>query len=169
MTPPSDEMRKTIFKGWRKGMMLDTLAEVYDLPLAEVTEIVDAEKALRPLPFDRHPRELLQDHFLQLDALIETLASAASKESGGAKVKALTAQLQALIHRLELSQAIGLLPESGVGIYRFVSSIQLGNQMLDLLDDHGVLTVEMMDAIAEQFSSEPRLRELAEGEAPADA
>lgn len=157
MTTVAEDLPDRIFEAWARGLLPENVAKLFNCSLDEVNAILKAEKAKRPLPLEENPRDLLQDHFIRLESLIERLAVAASRSSGGAQVTALTAQLKALVHHLELSQAIGLLPGSHADLWRFRDGIQLANEMLDLLEERDLLSVELMDASADKFNARRRL------------
>lgn len=157
-----ERTRTTIFRSALRGIGYESLAESFELSVGEVEEIVKAEKAKRPSFLDLDPRQILDDHYFYLLAALEDLASVAAKEKGGTRVRAIEARIQIFNQILELSQAAGRVPATTTEMWRYTNTIGLGNKMLDLLADEGLLTVELLDKIGASFSTGQHQRELIE-------
>jgi len=151
-----DETRWQIFGLWSKGIGSRKIAKTFDLSAAVVEEVIDAEKRKEPHPFDQNPVDVIRDHFIRLDSLREDVANLISREKGATRARALSLQFQLNLHRLELSQAIGVLPPPE-RFTTWADGIRLADRMLDLLEGAGVLDVDLLDAIVAEFPSTRRL------------
>jgi hypothetical protein len=105
--------RREIFRAWAKSISKATVAEMYGVSVAEVDEIVRAEKSLRPSLEEADGLEVLEDHKIKAEAILEDLAVEASRsQDPRERIAAAKARFAILAHLFEVDREVGILPRN---------------------------------------------------------
>lgn len=143
-----------IWRLWLDGTDVPTLAETYGLAQGTVQNILTTMRSDAQRLSSMKGIDVVEEWVLKNRAGIGQLARVAAAEKGATKVTAINSRLAREDKLLEVLQSVGLLPHDLGNLRVELDGIELANRMLDVLDRQGVLTPELMDAIAEEFPSD---------------
>ena len=140
---------------WRRGVTPETVASIYDLPLAKVRAIIEAEKEKQPKLADQDPEEIIRDHQIRISAIVEELANLAAREKGPARVRAVEGRFAAEKHLFGVHHSVGLLPRDlgEVGIQ--IDIDRMADQLRRVLTENEV-PKEVLAEIAETLKTPGR-------------
>jgi hypothetical protein len=100
-----------IFRGYLRGLSPETLAETYSLTPRSIKEIVAEYKKVGIRVTDLDAMEIIEDHILRVDAMIDELAAHSAREKGTGRTAAIRARLEAMRERIDVLQSVGVLPQ----------------------------------------------------------
>lgn len=148
---PQPEDHAEIFRLWSMGLSPHSLSRVYGVDVSEVDEIVHREAAKLRLPSDQHPETNLREHRLRMNAMLDEYAALAPKVHDAARVRTIDGRVRILKHLFEVNQQLGLVPDGSRQLAFLRDGLEMANQMMKVLDDHGVLTDEVLEGLGREF------------------
>ena len=100
-----------IFRAWMRGLGVPTLAATYGLSERTIQRSL-AEKKLQASDglLTDTAEEVLVEHLLRIEGLLDELATRAAQEKGSAGVSAVLGKLAVLKEKREVLQEVGVLP-----------------------------------------------------------
>lgn len=142
-----------IFGLWLGGASIVDLARMYELSPHRVSDIIKTRKAEGKRLENTTFLEVLQDWDLRNEAAISELARVASRNdaSPAAVTQAIMARISREDRRLAVYQAVGILPEDLGTLAVPLNGMKLAGEILEILDEKGVLTDEILEAISKRF------------------
>lgn len=131
-----EERNAVIAAAADRGITYRTLSKQYGLSRRQVIRIVQDERARRHVEVvsEADPMTFIQETLGQYEAAIEELAVLSSNSDHGAvKVAAIRTRIEAVRSRLELLQAVGVVPHNLGTIQLHSDARELGRAIVDVL------------------------------------
>jgi hypothetical protein len=141
-----------IYRASLRGLSDYDLAVTYDLDPRTVRAIVNAIQAEGPRITKANPLNVIDQTVAQLDAGISELAAEAARNKGAVRVTAVTNRLRAIFDKAKFLQSVGVLPSEAQVMRVQIDALGLAERLVDLLEQHGLLTPELRDAINTEFA-----------------
>jgi hypothetical protein len=138
-----------VFSARARGLTWDTLAAQFNLSERQCRRVVTEHRAAAGSLGDLDVGDVVRDTLDGFEAAIEELALLAdSTNHDGTKLGAIRARLDAVKSRLELMQAIGVLPGDLRQLWPEFDAARVACQIVDVLDNHQV-SPEVQQEIAQ--------------------
>lgn len=139
-----------IFRGWLRGLRPETLAETYGLQPRAIEKIVAQWKEHGGSVIGADPMQIIEDHVLRLDAIVDELAAVAAKEKGGSgRVAAIRARLEAMTKKIEFLQQVKILPQDLGTIGVQIDLRAVGLLLYEALEKRGLAEPDLLDELAD--------------------
>lgn len=138
-----------IFRSWLRGLRVETLAETYGLKPRAIEKILAQWKEHGGAVIAQDPMQIIEDHVLRLDAVVDELAAVAAKEKGSGRVAAIRARLEAMKAKIEFLQQVKILPQDLGTIGVQIDLRAVGLLLYEALEKRGLAEPELMAELAD--------------------
>jgi hypothetical protein len=138
-----------IFRSWLRGLRVETLAETYGLKPRAIEKILAQWKEHGGAVIGQDPMQIIEDHVLRLDAVVDELAAVAAKEKGSGRVAAIRARLEAMKAKIEFLQQVKILPQDLGTIGVQIDLRAVGLLLYEALEKRGLAEPELMGELAD--------------------
>lgn len=140
----AEERRREIFRAWARGVLPETLASIYGMPLTEIRGIIRHGVDGRPPISEFDPEDYVRIHLIYIEAVREEYAMLAADEKGAVRARAIDGRLAALRHQFEVYCTLGLLPHD---LDVQIDLKDAADRLARVLDEHNA-SPEMRRALA---------------------
>lgn len=138
-----------IYRGFLRGLMPDTLAQTFELSVKQIERIVSEWKKRAVAAAKQGPEEIIEEHVLRLDSLIDELAAHSAREKGTGRTAAIRARLEAMSRRIEFLQSVGVLPRDLGQIGIQIDLRSMAEQLYRALEKRGLAEPDLLGELAD--------------------
>lgn len=138
-----------IFRSWLRGLQPETLAETYGLKPRAIEKIIAEWKKAGGTVIGQDPMQIIEDHVLRLDSIVDELAAVAAKEKGSGRVGAIRARLEAMTKKIEFLQQVKILPQDLGTIGVQIDLRAIGLLLYEALERRGLAEPELLGELAD--------------------
>lgn len=138
-----------IFRSWLRGLKYETLAETYGLKPRAIEKIVAQWKEHGGSVVGADPMQIIEDHVLRLDAIVDELAAVAAKETGSGRVAAIRARMEAMVKKIEFLQQVKILPQDLGTIGVQIDLRAVGLLLYEALEKRNLAEPDLLDELAD--------------------
>lgn len=138
-----------IFRSWLRGLQPPTLAETYGLKPRAIERILAEWKKHGGSVIGQDPMEIIEDHVLRIDSIVDELAAVAAKEKGSGRVSAIRARLEAMTKKIEFLQQVKILPQDLGTIGVQIDLRAVGLLLYEALEKRNLAEPDLLDELAD--------------------
>jgi len=152
MNKNDHELEHDVYGIWLRGARPETAAKLFGISVEQASEIIRRAVARQPSPENQSPVDIIREHLARVDSAIEELGLIASKEKDLVHIRAIEGRYNALKHKFEVYQAMGVLPADLGQMGIVYNGVKTANRLIDVLEEHDVLTEEILEAMEQALS-----------------